>query len=40
MQQHGGEFTLYNSRSTVTHVVAENLCNAKLGEMGFEFGDL
>ena len=35
MQQHGGEYTLYNSRSSVTHVIASNLCNAKLSDMGY-----
>ncbi len=33
--QHGGNYTLYNSKSKVTHIVTENLCQAKINDIVF-----
>lgn len=33
MQQHGGRYSVYNRRSIVTHVIATNLCGAKLKDL-------
>jgi hypothetical protein len=35
MQQHGGNYTLYHSKTKVSHVIAENLCQARLNDIGF-----
>jgi hypothetical protein len=35
MAAHGGGFTVFHSRTGVTHVIASNLCAAKIKTLGY-----